>query len=233
VQELRRLAIEFEARGLVEFLETVALVADQDTLPEALNAPTLLTLHAAKGLEFPQVFITGMDDGLLPHSRSRDDPEEMAEERRLFYVGLTRAKDRLYLVRAERRGTYGGYEDSVPSQFLDDLPEALLNTSRRTNGFQARRDTRATWENRDDRSRNYNSYTVPSPKGGGTYRPPAPQIQPRYTPNTRVRHKVWGEGWVLESRIEDDDETVDVSFDTVGFKRLVASLANLEIVQKQ
>ena len=131
VQELRRLAVEYEERGLADFLETVALVSDQDTLPEALNAPTLLTLHAAKGLEFPQVFITGLDDGLLPHSRSRDDPEEMAEERRLFYVGLTRAKDRLYLVRAERRGSFGGYEESVPSQFLDDLPEKLLSATRR------------------------------------------------------------------------------------------------------
>ena len=97
IQELRRLAYEYTDRGLTAFLENLALVSDQDTIPEeaAANAPTLLTLHAAKGLEFPQVFIVGLDDGLLPHSRSKDDPEEMAEERRLLYVGITRAKDRV------------------------------------------------------------------------------------------------------------------------------------------
>ena len=103
VMELRRLAFEFQELGLIPFLENLALVGDQDTVPEQAEAPTLLTLHAAKGLEFNTVFITGLDEGFLPHSRSRDDPEEMAEERRLFYVGLTRAKDRLYLVRAEQR----------------------------------------------------------------------------------------------------------------------------------
>ena len=92
VQELRRIAVEYEDRGLVEFLENLALVSDQDTLPENVSVPTLLTLHAAKGLEFRNVFIVGMDEGLLPHSRARDEPEEMAEERRLFYVGLTHAK---------------------------------------------------------------------------------------------------------------------------------------------
>ncbi|MCE1255164.1 MAG: UvrD-helicase domain-containing protein, partial [Anaerolineae bacterium] len=118
VQELRKLAYDYQERGLVEFLENLALVSDQDTIVENSSAPTLLTLHAAKGLEFGQVFITGLDEGLLPHSRSVDDPEEMAEERRLFYVGLTRAKDKVYLVRADQRSTYGSFEASEPSRFL-------------------------------------------------------------------------------------------------------------------
>ena len=126
VQELRRLAFEFQERGLIPFLENLALVSDQDTVPEQAEAPTLLTLHAAKGLEFHTVFITGLDEGLLPHSRCRDDPEEMAEERRLFYVGLTRAKDRLYLVRAEQRSGYGAPDWSSPSRFLDDIPASLV-----------------------------------------------------------------------------------------------------------
>jgi DNA helicase-2/ATP-dependent DNA helicase PcrA len=107
VLELRQLAFENEERGLTEFLENMALVSDQDTLPDALEAPTLLTLHAAKGLEFSTVFIIGLDEGLLPHSRSLEDPEEMAEERRLFYVGITRAKNHLVLVRAGQRSSYG------------------------------------------------------------------------------------------------------------------------------
>ena len=93
--ELRRLAAEYQERSLTEFLENVALVSDQDTLEAGANVPTLLTLHAAKGLEFPNVFIVGLNDGTLPHSRSFEDPEAMQEERRLLYVGITRARDRL------------------------------------------------------------------------------------------------------------------------------------------
>ncbi len=128
VLELRRLAFEYAERGLVPFLENLALVSDQDTIPEQTEAPTLLTLHAAKGLEFTQVFIIGLDEGLLPHSRSLDDPEELAEERRLFYVGITRARDRLYLVRAEQRSSYGSFQDQIPSNFLRDIPDNLVST---------------------------------------------------------------------------------------------------------
>ena len=126
VQELRRVALEFDTQTLDDFLENVALVADQDTIKEDINAPTLLTLHAAKGLEFGAVFIVGLDDGILPHSRSFDEPEEMEEERRLFYVGITRAKDRLYLIRSVQRGGRGYAEETYPSRFLEDLPEDLI-----------------------------------------------------------------------------------------------------------
>ncbi len=140
VQELRRLAYDYDEKGLTEFLQNLALVSDQDTLPAEgdqqpvapQKAVTLLTLHAAKGLEFNQVFIMGLDEGLLPHSRSRDDPEEMAEERRLFYVGMTRARNQLYLLRSERRSNYGSWEYSEPSRFLEDISgELVLNQGKR------------------------------------------------------------------------------------------------------
>jgi len=126
VQELRRIAYEYKEQGLTAFLENLALISDQDTLPEKVDSPTLLTLHSAKGLEFDHVFITGLDEGLLPHSRSRDDPEQMAEERRLFYVGITRAKNHLTLVRSKQRSTFGSYEYSTASRFLADIPESLI-----------------------------------------------------------------------------------------------------------
>jgi DNA helicase-2/ATP-dependent DNA helicase PcrA len=126
VQELRKQAYEYRERGLSEFLENLALVSDQDTLQDKGDSPTLLTLHAAKGLEFNQVFITGLDECLLPHSRSFDEPEEMAEERRLFYVGMTRTRQQLYLVRAEQRFNYGAPSYSQPSRFLTDIQENLL-----------------------------------------------------------------------------------------------------------
>jgi hypothetical protein len=114
VLELRATAAGRPEQSLAEFLQDVALMSDQDTLAgDEGKGTVLLTLHAAKGLEFPVVFILGLDEGLLPHQRSFDDPEAMHEERRLMYVGMTRAKDRLYLLRAFRRSAYG--DSSVPA----------------------------------------------------------------------------------------------------------------------
>ena len=128
LMELRLVVLEYDTRGLQEFLESMALVADQDTLPEDLDAPTMLTLHAAKGLEFERVYIVGLDETVLPHSRSRDEPEELAEERRVCYVGITRARKKLTLSRAlRRRSPYGTYEDMVASRFLKDIPDYLIN----------------------------------------------------------------------------------------------------------
>jgi DNA helicase-2/ATP-dependent DNA helicase PcrA len=231
VQELRRLAFEYQDRGLTAFLENLALVSDQDTIPEAAEAPTLLTLHAAKGLEFPIVFITGLDDGMLPHNRSLDDPEEMAEERRLFYVGLTRAKKRIYLVRASQRSTYGSFQDSVASRFLEDIPEEMIQISNsRGYGFSSRRSASSsstTWA--DSRSPRSSSAYGSTPQ---TVRPSSvPILQPQFRAGMHIRHATWGEGLVIDSRLQDGDETVDVVFESVGFKRLVASLAKLEIIK--
>lgn len=212
VLELRRLAQEYDQRSLVEFLENVALVSDQDTIPESLSAPTLLTLHAAKGLEFGTVFIIGLDDGLIPHNRSFDEPEEMEEERRLFYVGITRARDLLYLVRAARRGGRGFGEYTLPSRFLDDIPSELLNGKSRTGynfGHLAKSESR---------------WTVPALKIT------VPIIEVRFRAGMRIKHPLWGEGMVLNSRPDDGDETVEVVFESVGTKRLIASFANLTIL---
>jgi DNA helicase-2/ATP-dependent DNA helicase PcrA len=210
IVELRRLAEEYAARSLDEFLENVALVSDQDTIKEG-NVPTLLTLHAAKGLEFGAVFLVGLDDGILPHSRSFDQPESMEEERRLFYVGITRAKDKLYLIRAIQRGGRGAAEETYPSRFLDDIPADLLVGKTRTG--------------RSIRGR------VPDTQWSLPSRPQAaPVIESKYRAGTRVRHSMWGDGIVLNSRIQDDDEIVDIVFESVGIKRLAASLANLKIL---
>jgi DNA helicase-2/ATP-dependent DNA helicase PcrA len=201
---------------LEAFLEQVALVSDQDTLEAGARVPTLLTLHAAKGLEFPTVFITGLNDGTLPHSRSFDDPEAMMEERRLLYVGITRAKDRLYLTCAQNRNAYGYSEPATPSRYLDDIPYQLL-----------------------DEEQPLRSARKPSPRV--SYRPERWQsngaastdqklaLQQRYTAGMHVLHPTWGDGLVLNSRLQDDDEVVDVFFEGVGLKRLAASLARLEI----
>ena len=211
VQELRRLALEYSTRPLDEFLENVALVSDQDTMTEG-NVPTLLTLHAAKGLEFGAVFIVGLDDGILPHSRSFDEPEQMEEERRLFYVGITRAKEKLYLIRAIQRGGRGMAEETYPSRFLDDVPADLLVGKTRTGRAMRGTPAETKWQT-------YHS----QPQATSV-------IETKFRAGTRIRHQMWGDGIVLDSKIQDNDEIVDVVFESVGIKRLSASLANLKII---
>ncbi len=213
VQELRRLTTEYDQRSLTDFLETVALISDQDTLSEGKNAPTLLTLHAAKGLEFKVVFIVGLDDGILPHTRSFDEPEAMEEERRLFYVGITRAEDRLYLLRAMRRGGRGYSEETIPSRYLEDIPPELLS----------------------GKSRGGHSYRATRAATGPSWLRAEPVMEAvtesKFRAGMRVMHPSWGEGMVLDSRLQDNDETVDVVFESVGIKRLAASLANLSVLK--
>jgi DNA helicase-2/ATP-dependent DNA helicase PcrA len=220
VLELRRLALEFSTRTLEEFLENVALVADQDTITDA-NAPTLLTLHAAKGLEFGAVFLVGLDDGILPHSRSFDEPEAMEEERRLFYVGITRAKDRLYILRAIQRGGRGMAEETYPSRFLNDIPSNLIEGKTRA-GRKLSTSSRTGMRDNPSETR-----WTPSPSPSSQS---APVIEAKFRAGNRVNHPTWGQGIVLNSRAQEDDEIVDVVFESVGIKRLAVSLANLTIL---
>jgi len=225
--ELRRLAAEYQERSLNEFLEDVALVSDQDTLEASANVPTLLTLHAAKGLEFPIVFIIGLNDGTLPHSRSFEDPEAMQEERRLLYVGITRAKDRLYLVNAQNRSTYGYGEPADPSRFLDDIPAELIEESspdRPAYRSQPASSNR-TWSGSSGATR-WQSSSQPKPQDS------APIIKQQFPPGSHVEHSTWGPGMVLNSRLMDNDEIVDIFFESVGLKRVAASLAKLKIREK-
>jgi DNA helicase-2/ATP-dependent DNA helicase PcrA len=214
VMELRRLASEYQEKTVGEFLENIALVSDQDTIEGNANVPTLLTLHAAKGLEYPVVFITGLNEGTLPHSRSFDDLEAMEEERRLLYVGITRAKDRLYLLYAQNRSAYGYPDPVMPSRFLDDIPDELLDD---TSSYRVIRRTDLT--SFDAKTIQWESKKSAAPR----------QETPKYHPGTHVQHPVWGEGMVLSSRIQDDDEIVDIFFENIGMKRVAASLANLKL----
>jgi DNA helicase-2/ATP-dependent DNA helicase PcrA len=223
VMELRSVLLEYEEVGLAEFLEAMALVADQDTLPDTVDAPTMLTLHAANGLEFPQVFIIGLDEHYLPHSRSMDDPEALAEERRLLYVGMTRAEDRLYLTRAlRRRNPYGSYETMLPSRFLMDLPDQLIKGRiSRTDSWHETFDVEQfQWDRQ---------YRPNSNKKAPT--PPKTHAQ-KFFPDMQVQHPVYGQGVVRNSRMEYGDETVEVYFDGLGLKALVASMSRLEILKE-
>ena len=213
VMELFTVAREYAAlspdEALATFLEEVSLVSDVDNLDESADAPTLLTLHSAKGLEFPVVFIIGLEDGLLPHSRSFDDVEQMEEERRLCYVGITRAKERVYLVHAFRRTLYGFSDVSLPSRFLEDIPNHLVagRAVKKTPAKQGKR-----------RFRRQTEWASPA----------APRPVAKFYAGERVRHSTFGEGIVIESRLRDGDEEVTVAFEEKGVKRLLASFAKME-----
>jgi DNA helicase-2/ATP-dependent DNA helicase PcrA len=190
-----------------------------------------LTLHAAKGLEFPVVFIVGLDEGVLPHQRSFDDPESMHEERRLMYVGMTRAKDRLYLLRAFRRSLYGDSAVSEASRFLFDIPDELLGGQKPHKQIRAS-DTYQRMTSWETPTRGPGRSASLSAGSKSQFPTSKPQVSnSTYKTGQRVRHTSFGEGIVIESRGTGDDEEVTVAFEAVGLKRLVASAANLQLLK--
>ncbi len=211
ILELRTVAQEYgdlkPPEGLAAFLEGVTLVSDVDGLDESMDAVTLITLHQAKGLEFPVVFIVGMEDGILPHFKSFDDPGQMEEERRLCYVGVTRAKQRVYLVRAFRRSLMGSSTVNRPSRFLADIPQHLM-----TGG--------GLWQGEDSLATqavySWNKATAPSPA--------APQLKA----GDHVRHAQFGDGVVVSLKPAKDDTEVVVVFKGVGIKKLSLNFAQFE-----
>ncbi len=213
VLALRAVVAETPDVSLTDFLTDVALVADVDELSEEVDAVTLLTLHSAKGLEYPVVFLTGLEEGLLPHSRSMESATEVAEERRLLYVGMTRAERRLYLTYAFRRG-WRGYRDSepaIPSRFLEDVPDAVLKQPR----DRSRQATKSSW--------------VPTWRAAPKKSEAPIRVQLQYSTGQRVSHAFYGEGMVLGSELEGRQEMVTVLFGNgIGVKKLLSSMAPME-----
>jgi len=211
VLELRGLASEYDGlpagEGLQAFLEETALMSDVDTMAEGTQGLTLITLHMVKGLEFPVVFMLGMEEGLFPHSRSLDSPAGLEEERRLAYVGMTRAKDRLYLFHAFRRHLWGNANLNVPSRFLADIPRELVDGSA---GIPS----------------GMPDPTMAPARAIEAARPAAAvELVQRYKPGDQVEHRSWGRGAVLKSTMTRTDEEVIVKFEKVGMKILAVSLA--------
>jgi DNA helicase-2/ATP-dependent DNA helicase PcrA len=194
-----------EGAPLEAFLDSIALVADVDSLDDTDEGVTLMTLHSAKGLEFPAVFLTGMEEGVFPHSRSMDDPEELEEERRLFYVGVTRAEQRLWLSYALHRRIQG-YGVGEPSRFLLEVPEAqlvLLNASRP-------------------------SPTVPRAAAASLPAAVEEDDDLPFRVGAKLRHARWGEGLLVGIQREGGDVIATVHFASVGRKRLSLQYAHLE-----
>jgi DNA helicase-2/ATP-dependent DNA helicase PcrA len=201
------------------FLQRVALVADVDRHDPNADAVTMMTLHNAKGLEFPVVFVTGLEDGLFPLARSYDDPAELEEERRLFYVGITRAEDKLYLLHARRRRRAGEYMDGYLSPFAGSVPEALLERKKSPLLQQASAFASYRGASREERTSHDRDID---------YEPSYDQSAPRFVKGERVAHATFGCGTIMEISGFGPDTKVTVDFDGVGRKKLVIRYAQLE-----
>jgi DNA helicase-2/ATP-dependent DNA helicase PcrA len=254
--ELHAVASEFEQSepegDLTDFLERVSLVADSDQIPSDDGADegkpdqgvvTLMTLHTAKGLEFPVVFLTGMEDGTFPHMRSLADTDQLAEERRLAYVGLTRARQRLYISRAAVRTAWGVPNEFPPSRFLDDLPDELLDWRRRESsndrlrgpgGFLGGRSgyssgsggstTQTSWKKSSAASRAGEPPRKAPGSGGATFGSATPRPDaaiPTLAVGDRVTHDAYGLGTVVLVEGGGPNAVAKVDFGTEGTKRLL------------
>jgi len=245
LQELAGVAMEIVARdpevGMEEFLEQVSLVGEQDEYEEEDSTVTLMTLHIAKGLEFPVVFVVGMEDGIFPHFRSMTDQHELEEERRLAYVGITRARQRLYLTHAWSRTLFGQTSFNPPSRFLGELPEHLLEVRE----SELRRQTPSRYGRGSPAAgagsggRGYSVVGLPGREGEVAvtpgWTPPRPvPVQTRATPAIQpgdtVMHDRFGEGVVLTLSGDGDDAEARVAFSEVGEKTLLLAYAPLKKV---
>jgi DNA helicase II / ATP-dependent DNA helicase PcrA len=240
LQELAGVAAEIVARepdtDLAGFLEQVSLVGEQDEYDEDESVITLMTLHIAKGLEFPVVFIVGLEDGIFPHYRSMTDSAALEEERRLAYVGITRAQQRLYLAYAWSRTLFGQTQYNPPSRFLSELPEHLLEI-REAEARSRHRGRGAGAAIRADAQRGYSVIGLPGRDervevAGGGWTSPRPvgvpkRAAPSIVAGDTVAHERWGEGVVLTVSGSGDDAEATIRFEDVGEKRVLLAYAPL------
>ena len=214
LQELVSSAREFERSNeegatVAEYLDAVSLATDVDAVPKSGGAVTLSTLHAAKGLEFKNVYVVGLEEGYLPHGNSGDDPEELEEERRLLYVGMTRAEDRLTLTLADRRLVYGKVQYRSPSRFVDELPKGSLEERAEKPAAPAFGGSRPRFGRVEPEDESQEPESAPLGRG------------------RRVRHPRYGYGVILAQEGSGDDTRLTVYFDRAGKKKFVARYADL------
>jgi ATP-dependent DNA helicase UvrD/PcrA len=232
LQELVNAAAEAEERGesLAQFLDHAALASDADQFDESARV-TLMTLHSAKGLEFSVVFLAGLEEGLFPHKLSTDDDAGVEEERRLCYVGMTRAKDRLTVSWARSRRSFAreSFEETRPSRFLSEIPTELLEPVTLSAGSAK---PRLAWDNAVNSAADAERFLVargraPQKSSTGGLTIGAPAEKRRWKLGTQVRHPKYGLGTVIDCEGDDEDAKLTVSFPGFGTKRLIERYASL------
>lgn len=262
LEEFLTVAIEFEEEfaenSLSEFLEGITLSSDLDNVEETEDVVTLMTLHSAKGLEFPVVFLIGMEEGIFPGYKSISEPTELEEERRLCYVGITRAKQQLFLTCSKQRTIFGSTSYNPVSRFIKEIPEELLEGyqdvfGEETNKNQIFKDSSYSWTYGSKDNGNIKTYKITeqqpkvaasSKNTGFSFGKTAESFLSnlgkaktnqnidlsKYEAGVRVYHKKFGEGTINTVEPEGEDLKVDINFDKVGHKRLMAKFAKLEII---
>ena len=262
LEEFLTVAIEFEEEfaenSLSEFLEGITLSSDLDNVEETEDVVTLMTLHSAKGLEFPVVFLIGMEEGIFPGHKSISEPSELEEERRLCYVGITRAKQQLFLTCSKQRTIFGSTSYNPVSRFIKEIPEELLEGyqdvfGEETNKSQIFKDSSYSWTYGSKDNGNIKTYKITeqqpkvaasSKNTGFSFGKTAESFLnnlgktktnqnidlSKYEAGVRVFHKKFGEGTINTVEPEGEDLKVDINFDKVGHKRLMAKFAKLEII---
>ena len=230
--ELEAVASEFETDQpdgtLTDFLERVSLVADSDSIPDAAEhggVVTLMTLHTAKGVEFPVVFITGMEDGVFPHMRSLGDPRELEEERRLAYVGITRARERLYISRAIVRSAWGAPSYNPASRFIEELPAELVHWNREDPIVSGGRATSGGSGSGFASGSGFGSASASARSGG---RGPGSREPVSVNAGDRVTHDKFGLGTVVSTSGQGDKAEATIDFGAEGTKRLLLRYAPVE-----
>lgn len=262
LEEFLTVAIEFEEEfaenTLSEFLEGITLSSDLDNMEEQEESVTLMTLHSAKGLEFPVVFLVGMEEGIFPGHQSMMEPKELEEERRLCYVGITRAKENLYLTCSKQRTVFGSTSYNPVSRFLQEIPQELLEGyeeafGEKTNKETMFQDSHYTWGYGNKNNGSIKTYKIETKEpvmaaktnNSFAFRTAESFLNnlgkkpnnkgnvdlSQYTAGVKVFHKKFGEGVINLVEPEGDDLKVDINFVKAGHKRLMAKYANLEIIE--
>ena len=253
LEEFLTVAIEFEEESadntLPEFLESITLSSDIDEMQDEDNTVTLMTLHSAKGLEFPVVFLVGMEEGIFPGYKSIGEPKELEEERRLFYVGITRAKQFLHLTCAKHRTIFGSTSYNAVSRFIKEIPDNLLDGVVNNDQEEKFNDMSYNWEygktsagkvttykfdeakNEIKQKSTYQFRTAESFLSSLSQKQASSEVDiTKYKEGMRIYHKKFGEGIIQKIEAEGDDYKLDIQFDKSGHKRLMAKFANLEII---
>ncbi len=251
LEEFLTVAMEYEEEtaesNLAEFLESITLSSDVDELEENAESITLMTLHSAKGLEFPAVFLVGMEDGIFPSYKSIGEQRELEEERRLCYVGLTRAEEYLYLTYARQRTIFGSTSCNKISRFLEEIPKDLVEGYEENNKSKyEQKETVYDWEYgsvKKYQTKAFNDKFSPT-KPAYEFRTAESFLNSlnksktdnnqvdlsRFRAGVTVYHKKFGEGVINSVEQEGEDLKLDINFEKFGHKRLMAKFANLEIL---